>query len=204
MKRFNIIAACFAVSLAFAATALGQGGAAPTTGTGKIGLVNVSAFADEKAGITKFRNALASLEPEFKPLNDQINTKRTRYQTLATQIQEANKPKPAGVPAAPPANMNAQIEEAQNLEVEIKRLQEDGKSKYEKRYAAVVGPVYNDIIKGLNEFAKQKGYALILDGAKLEEAGILMGFDDKYDVTKEFIVFYNARPAGTATTTTPK
>ena len=43
-----------------------------------------------------------------------------------------------------------------------------------------------------------------MDGGKLEEAGILMGFDDKYDVTKEFIAFYNARPAGTATTTTPK
>ena len=203
MKRISILAACFAISLAFAATAFGQAGAAPA-GAGKIGLVNVSVFADDKAGITKFRNALASLEPEFKPLNDELNTMRTRYQTLATQIQEANKPKPAGVPAAPPADLNAKIEEAQNLEIQIKRKQEDGKAKYEKRYAAVVGPVYTDIIKGLNEFAKQKGYAMILDGGKLEEAGILMGFDDKYDVTKEFITFYNARPAGTATTTTPK
>ncbi len=196
MKRFNILAACFAVSLAFAATAMGQ---APAAGlTGKIGLVNVSAFADDKAGITKFRNALASLEPEFKPLNDELTTLRTRYQTLATQIQEANKPKPAGVPAAPPADLNSKVEEAQNLEIQIKRKQEDGKTKYEKRYAAVVGPIYSDIIKGLNEFAKQKGYAVILDGGKLEEAGILMGFDDKYDVTKEFIAYYNTRPAGTA------
>jgi Skp family chaperone for outer membrane proteins len=196
MKRFNILAACFAVSLAFAATAMGQ---APAAGiTGKIGLVNVSAFADDKAGITKFRNALASLEPEFKPLNDQLTTKRTRYQTLAAQIQEANKPKPAGVPVGTPPNMSAQIEEAQTLEVDIKRLQEDGKRKYEARYAAVVGPIYTDIIKGLNEFAKQKGYAVILDGGKLEEAGILMGFDDKYDITKEFIAYYNTRPAGTA------
>jgi len=188
--------------MAFAASAFGQAAAVPP---GKIGLVNVNAFADEKAGITRFRTALTSLDPEFKPLNDQLNTKRTRYQTLAAQIQEANKPKPAGVPAAAPSNLSAQVEEAQNLEVEIKRLQEDGKRKYETRYAAVVGPVFNDIIKGLNEFAKQKGYAMILDGAKLEESGILMGFDDKYDVTKEFITYYNTRPAGTATTSaTPK
>ena len=203
MKRFNFIAACFAISLAFAATALGQPAATGPAG-GKIGLVNVSAFADDKAGITKFRNALASLEPEFKPLNDEINTLRTRYQTLANQIQEANKPKPAGVPATTPPDLNSKIEEAQNLEVQIKRKQEDGKAKYEKRYAAVVGPVYTDIIKGLNDFAKQKGYAVIFDGGKLEEAGILMGFDDKYDVTKEFIAFYNQRPAGTAAATTPK
>lgn len=197
MKRFSFIAVLTVLSMAFAASAFGQ---VPAAGTGKIGLVNVNAFGAEKEGITKFRNALASLDPEFKPLNDQLNTKRTRYQTLATQIQEAQKPKPAGVPAGTPPNLSAQIEEAQNLEIEIKRLQEDGKTKYERRYSQVVGPIFADIIKGLNEFAKAKGYAVILDGAKLEESGILMGFDDKYDVTKEFIAFYNTRPAGTATT----
>ena len=90
------------------------------------------------------------------------------------------------------------------LEIQVKRKQEDGKAKYERRYQQVVGPVFSDIVKALNDFARQKGYAVILDGAKLEESGLLMGFDDKYDVTKDFIVFYNARPAGTATTATPK
>jgi Skp family chaperone for outer membrane proteins len=90
------------------------------------------------------------------------------------------------------------------LETTIKRKQEDAKARYEKRYQEVVGPVFNDIVKALNDFAKQKGYAVILDGAKLEEAQILLGFDDKYDVTKDFVTFYNTRPAGTAATTTPK
>lgn len=197
MRRFSILAVCLAFTLVFTASAFGQ--AATTPAAGKIGLVNVNAFGDEKAGITRFRNALASLDPEFKPLNDQLTTKRTRYQTLAAEIQKAQQaPANPQVPAAAPANIAAKVEEAQNLEIEIKRLAEDGKRKYEGRYAQVVGPVFNDIIKGLNEFAKQKGYAVILDGAKLEESGILMGFDDKYDVTKDFIAFYNARPAGTA------
>ena len=196
MKRFSFIAVLAVLSMTFAASAFGQ-----TPATGKIGLVNVNAFGAEKEGITKFRNALASLDPEFKPLNDELNTLRTRYQTLAQEIQKLQQPAPAGVPAANnQSTLSAKVEEAQGLEVTIKRKQEDGKTKYERRYAQVVGPVFNDIIKGLNEFAKAKGYAVILDGAKLEESGILMGFDDKYDVTKEFIAFYNARPAGTATT----
>ena len=58
-------------------------------------------------------------------------------------------------------------------------------------------------MKAMQDFTKQKGYSLILDGAKLEEAGILIGFDDKYDITKEFITFYNSRPATTATTAKP-
>ena len=68
-----------------------------------------------------------------------------------------------------------------------------------------MGPVYSDIMKALNEYAKQKGYAVIFDGVKLDQAQILLGFDEKYNVTDDFIAFYNARPATAATaTTTPK
>lgn len=204
MKRFSFIAGCFALSMAFAVSAFAQVPAA-NTGPGKIGLVNISAFADDKGGITKFRTALTTLDAEFKTVNDQLSTKRTRYQTLAGEIQKLQQPAPTGVPAAnSQATLSAKVEEAQNLEIEIKRLQEDGKSKYERRYSQIVGPVFGDIIKALNEYAKAKGYAMILDGAKLEQADILLGFDEKYDVTKDFIVFYNTRPAGTATTAAPK
>ncbi|MEO7674625.1 MAG: OmpH family outer membrane protein [Pyrinomonadaceae bacterium] len=204
MKRFSLIAVSFIFAAIFSISAFGQVPAA-TGAAGKIGLVNISAFADDKAGIAKFRTALTTLDAEFKVLNDEINTMRTKYQTLATEIQKAQQAPPAGVPVKDtPAALAAKVEEAQNLEIQIKRKQEDGKARYERRYPAVVGPVFNDIIKALNDYARQKGFAIILDGAKLEQAEILLGFDDKYDVTKDFIVFYNARPAGTATTATPK
>lgn len=57
----------------------------------------------------------------------------------------------------------------------------------------VVGPVTDDILKAMNDYAKAKGYAVIMDGPKLLEAQILMGFDEKSDVTLDFIAFYNAR-----------
>jgi len=66
----------------------------------------------------------------------------------------------------------------------------------------LVDPINQDIVKALNEYARSKGYAVILDGAKLEQSGVLLGFDDKYDVTKDFIVFYNGRTGGAATTAT--
>lgn len=201
MRRSKLVFGCLAIVAAFAVTAFSQ---APAAGTGKIGLVNVNVFAAEKEGITRFRAALTALDKEFEALNNDLKAKSTKLQGLATEIQKAQQPAPAGVPAQNnQANLSAKIEEAQNLEIEIKRLQEDGKRKYEGRYQVVVGPVFNDIIKALNEYAKAKGYAVILDGAKLEESGILMGFDDKYDVTKDFITFYNARPAGNAATTKP-
>ena len=59
-------------------------------------------------------------------------------------------------------------------------------------------------MKALNEYAKKNGYAVIFDGVKLDQAQILLGFDEKYNVTQDFITFYNARPAGAATATATK
>jgi Skp family chaperone for outer membrane proteins len=93
------------------------------------------------------------------------------------------------------------VDEFQNLEKQIKRDQEDAKAQYERRSAVVVGPIYSDIMKALNEYAKAKGYAVIFDGVKLDQAQILLGFDEKYNITQDFIAFYNQRPAGAATAT---
>lgn len=197
-----MLAASFVFAAIFAVSAFAQ---APTqaAGTGKIGLINTYAFGDDKAGITKYKNALNTLEAEFKPVNDELKTMGTRYQALAAEIQKMQSSNPA-VPVDQ-KTVQTKVDEYQTLETNIKRKQEDAKARYDRRQTEVIGPIYADIIKAMNDFAKQKGFAVILDGAKLEEASILLGFDDKYDVTKEFITFYNARPAGTAaTSTTPK
>ena len=83
-------------------------------------------------------------------------------------------------------------------------MAEDAKSRYEKRQQVVMGPVMGDIYKAMQEFAKQKGYALLLDVSKLADAQLVMAVDEKALITKDFIAFYNARPATTATTATPK
>lgn len=179
-------------------------GAPQAAGSGKIGLVNTAAFLDDKpgAGITKFKNAVTSVEKEFEPVNNELKTMGTKYQSLGDEIQKLR----GANPSVPVSGLEAKVTEFQDLETNIKRKQEDAKAKYERRYAQVVGPIYTDIIKAMNDFAKAKGYAVLLDGGRLEDAQILLGFDDKYDVTTEFITFYNSRPgaASTATTTAPK
>lgn len=205
MKRISLIAACAVFAALFAVSASAQG--TTPAGTGKIGIIVVEEFAAEKGGITKYKTALSALDKEFEPVNTKLRTAATRYQTLGQEIEKLRQPPAAGVPAAQTnqTQLQAKVDEFQNLEKQIKRDQEDAKAQYERRYATVVGPVYNDIMKALNEYAKAKGYAVILDGVKLDQAQILLGFDEKYNVTADFITFYNARPATAATaTTTPK
>ena len=201
MKTFRLIALSFMFAALFAVSASAQAAAT----TGRVGLINTSAFEDEKAGITKFRTALATVDAEFKPDNDKLRTSAARYETLRKELEGFQTTRQNGgkVPISDAA-IQAKVDELGKLEREIKFQQEDAKTRYERRYQTVVGPILGDIYKAMQEFAKQKGYAVILDGVKLQESGILMAFDDKTNVTTEFVQFYNSRPAGTATAAAPK
>ena len=170
----------------------------------KIAVINTYAFGDEKAGITKYLSAVTALNNEFKPINDELKTMNTKLQGLAAEIENINKLLKTNPKAVDEKSAQAEVDEAEKLQREIKFKQEDGKAKFEKRQQAVLGPVLQDIYKAVQEFSKQKGYTMVMDVAKLEESGILLGIDEKADITKEFVTFYNARPATTATTATPK
>jgi len=199
MRRSSFLAIGLLLMAFFAVAAFAQGAAAQTTSIGKIGLIDTGAFFDDKpgAGIPKLKNAVNSVNAEFKSVNDELTTLGTQYQQ---KVDEYNKLKGATVPANP-TDLDAKASAITDMQTTIKRKQEDAKAKYERRMAQVTDPINQDIGKALNDYAKQKGYAVILDGAKLEQSGVLLGFDDKYDVTKDFITFYNTRPGGTAGTT---
>lgn len=180
-----IFAAAFAVS-AFA-----------QTGAGKIGVINTFEFeaSQGKPGITKYVTAMNRLETEFKPVQTELDTLANKINALRKEIENFQK---AGA-NVPVANATAKAEEYEKLVREFKFKQEDAKARFESRRQVVVSPVLQDIGKAMMEFAQQKGYAIILDAAKLDSAGLILAFDTKHDVTEEFIKFYNARPAGTAT-----
>lgn len=206
MKIIRSIAVAFVFAALFAVSAFAQTTPAtqPSSGTGKIVMINTAAF-DDKAGITKYVNAMTSLETEFKPLQTELDGMVNKYQTLGKEIQSLQEQIQKPNSPIKPESVQAKIEEYQTLEVSIKRKQEDAQRRFAARRDQVLGPIMQDIGKAMDDFAKKNGYSVILDSSKLYEAGILLvQVDEKADVTKEFITFYNARPATTATTTTPK
>ena len=197
MKTFRLIAASFFVAALFAVSAFAQATQPGTAAAPRIAVINTLAFDDSKGGITKYTNAMNTLENEFKPVNTELQTMVTRYQTLGTEIQNMQKNANPAVPMKP-ETVQAKVDEYGKMERDIKFKQEDAKARFESRRATVLGPVLQDIGKAIQEFSKQKGYALILDIAKLADADLILALDERADVTKDFITFYNARPAGTA------
>ena len=204
MKRFTLVAISLVFTGLVAVSASAQVPAQPAA-PAKIVVIDTGAF-DSKEGIKKYIIAMDALEKEFAPLQTEIQGLGARYTALGAEIKKmqdgANAPTPVPINQQTAA---AKVEEYQSLETTIKRKQEDGKARFEKRQQEVLGPILADIGKAMDDFAKQKGYALILDASKMFNAGLLLTLDaTKIDVTKDFITFYNARPAGTASAVAPK
>jgi Skp family chaperone for outer membrane proteins len=203
MKTFRLIAATLFFAAIFAVSTFAQ------TPAAKVGLINTASFDSNKPGegITKYVTAMNGLEAEFKADGDALQALATKIQNLENEL--TNIKKQAENPAANQAQLqttyNTKAEEYGKLTREFEFKQKDAKARFERREQVVMGPIWQDIYKALGDYAKQKGYAVILDGAKLQSAGVLLAIgDDKIDITKDFITFFNARPATTAVTNPAK
>ena len=194
MKRISVFAALFAFAALFSVSASAQ--AAQPGAMPKIAVINTAAF-DGKDGLTRYNNAMDGLEKEFAPVQTKIQGMVTRFTSLGEEIKKLQN-QPANVPIDQKA-AEAKVVEYQNLEKSIKREQEDAKASFDRRQQQVLGPVLQEIGKAMQDYANQKGYDLILDAAKLDNAGLILAFNPaKVDVTKDFITFFNSRPAGAA------
>lgn len=199
MNTFRFFAVALFLTALLSVSAFAQGAPQSAAG-GKIVYVNVTAFDDDKGGITKYVTVMNALDKEFQPVNTQIQSMATRYQSLGTEIQNLQKAATnVNVPASN-TQLQSKMDEYGKLERDIKFQQEDAKAKFQSRYQVVVAPVMQDIMKSLQDFAKQRGYSMILDAAKLDQAGIILAVgNDSADVTKDFIAFYNGRSGGATT-----
>jgi Skp family chaperone for outer membrane proteins len=204
MRKIRLVA----VSLIFAvASAISIFAQTQQNQSFKIGLINTRAFDDAKTGIAKYAAAMTGVDAGFKKEFDDLNALVVRLQTLEKELKDLEKQLTATNPV--PTNKTqlqtsyaAKMEEIDKIGRDYKFKQEDVRVRYQRRRQEVMGPILRDIGKAMQEFAKQKGYSMLLDGAKLAESGLLLGLDEKIDLTKDFIIFYNARPA-TATVIQP-
>jgi Skp family chaperone for outer membrane proteins len=198
MKKCGLITAAFAFVVFLGATAFAQ----VPVATGKIGWIDSGAFADEKAGITKYVNAYKALATEAKPRETELVGIQTKIQTIAKELDDMSKAA-ATVPIKQDVAAAKQDEGARlQREFEFKKKEYD--AFIQKRGGEILGPVNQDIGKAISDFGKQKGYTAIFDIDKLAQVGAILHLDAAANVTKEFIAFYNTRPAGAATAATPK
>ena len=187
-STISAIAALFISAFAMAVTA--QTTTPPSAITPvKIAVIDTEEFANPTTGIKKLLNGFNQVEARLKPLRDEIVGMQTRFNALATEIQNAQK---AGTNIA-----QAKIDEAQQLESSIKRKQEDGQKAYQRYTKQIVEPLNIEVAKAVEVFVKSRGYDMLLDLAKFN--GSMMVLNPGIDVTKAFVTDYNAKNPATVT-----
>ena len=172
---------------------------APTTAAvsvpeSKVALIDSSAFADEKQGIAKFVSALKRVNAEFQP-------RQAELQNLQQQIEKATSDLQKAAPVQDAKVTQQQQEKIALMEKDYKRKGEDAQLAFNQRLEAVLGPIYEDIGKALDGFAKARGITLILDVTKIQ--GIVSA-SDAMDITRAFIAEFNSKNPATASLTPPK
>ena len=167
------------------------GPSAPQTGPlpeTKIALVDTDEFLNEKTGITRLVTAAKKVEGEF-------TIRKNELQALQQQIQKATDD------LAKVANVQAQSVSQQQqdkidqMKKDYQRKGEDAQTAYQKRLQEMLGPVYDEIGKALDAYAKSHGITLILDVTKIQ--GIVSA-SESLDITKPFINEFNSKNPATA------
>lgn len=171
--------------------ATAQTGNIPET---KIALVNTDEFAVEKTGITRLVAAMKKVDLEFQP-------RRTELQTLQQQIDKATADLNKAAPVQDPKVTAQQNDKIEQMKTDFKRKGEDAQAAYQKRLQDVLGPVYEEIGKALDVYAKAHGITLILDVTKVQ--GILSA-SESLDITRPFITEFNSKNPATASLTPPE
>jgi len=156
--------------------------AAPAT----IGIIDSSRFADEKTGIARVMTAMKQLEVKFQPLRNEIRGMRERLNTMRADLQKKQAIQDAATTAR-------QADEANNLEIQIKRKAEDAQVSYQKETLAIMEPLQNDLGNAVIAFAQSKGITLVLDANRVP----IIYAATSLDITQDFINDYNRKnPAG--------
>lgn len=198
MKRIGLAAFSFMLVAIFGVSAFAQTSGAQAA-AGRIGWINTTEFGDEKTGITRFVNAYKVLAGEVKLKETEMVAMQTKLQGIASDLDKLR-----SNPVADPAAIAAKQDEGEKLQRDLKYKKEDYDAFVQKRSNALLGPIQADIGKAIQEFAKQKGYTAILDIDKLGQAGAILALDSTANISKDFIAFYNARPATAAAVAAPK
>lgn len=157
----------------------------------KIALVDTDAFLDPKAGIARLVTAAKQVESEFQPRKTELQGLDAQIQKMTTDLQKA-------APVQDPKVSAQQQEAIDQKKRDLQRKGEDAQAAYQKRLQEKLGPVYEDIGKALDVYAKAKGITLILDVTKVP--GIVSA-SDSLDITMPFIADFNSKNPATAALT---
>ncbi len=182
------LAVCFAV-LALSTLALAQAGGAapaPTPATPapppiKVGIINIqAAIAYSNEGIRDF----SALQKKFEPKQNEINTLNKEIEELKKQLQAQ-----ASVGSDESrANLARTIEQKQKM---LQRTAEDARADFTAQQNEVAGKIGNKMMGVLDAYAKNNGFAVVLNYDEQNPQNPVLWAGASVDITRPVLEAYN-------------
>jgi Skp family chaperone for outer membrane proteins len=189
MKGSRVFIKSLVFVLILAASAFAQTETTQNAVSTKVGVIDTSVFYDKEKGIREIVAAQEKLDAELKPKKDELAALQEIIQKLEKEINEILiiEKKYAQMNCFSPLVKMA--EKYEKLVSEYKQKETEAKNLYEQRKAEIFADVYKRVGDAITQFAKEKGYVIILDKSKDNSSVIIEG--ETFDVTEDFIKYYN-------------
>lgn len=150
----------------------------------KFAIVDTEEFGDSKTGVARLTSAFNTLDRDMKPKRDELQQMQARYEQLIKEINDSKS-------VADQKTLSAKAEQAEILQKDLKRKQEDGQREMDRRVKELTDPIYAELSDALQAYAKQRGVSAVFDISKFR--GAMMVVNDQIDITKGFIADYNSK-----------
>jgi Skp family chaperone for outer membrane proteins len=121
-----------------------------------IAVIDSGVFAEDKGGITRVSSALKQIDTKFTPIQTEIKGMQDRLTAMRNDIDKKRATSSAAV-------ITQQTEQADQLELQIKRKAEDARADYQKQLGITIQPLQADVGTALNAYAQAHGILIIID-----------------------------------------
>lgn len=202
MRRFRLVLTVVAVAtLGVAASAqvtsglTPQAGAAPVTlPKGKVAVVNTAVFqgqvAEFKARIEALNRQFESRVKDVQGLGEKITALEATIKTQASTLSAAT--------------VAEKTEQLAVMKKEYQRKGEDLQADAGRARDKAFEPIQAKLLKFAAQFTAARGIVLLVDAANGVQSGTLLWYDQRSDVTQDFINEYNkANPVTAAPAAAP-
>ena len=156
---------------------------------GKVAIINTSMFQQQ---VTEFKSKIEALNRQFEPRVKDAQGLADKISALETTI----KTQASALPAARVAEMTEQLA---IMKKDYQRKGEDLQADAGRARDKAFEPVQAKLGKFAEQYTKARGIILLVDVANAVQSGTLLWYDQRTDVTQDFINEYNkANPSAAA------
>jgi outer membrane protein len=185
MKRSIALMLTLASGIALSAAAQ----TAPAAAAAPAGPVKVAVIAFQAAvGQTnEFQRDFADLQKKYEP-------KRTQLKTMADEIDGLEKQLQAQSSTLSEADRASKTKAVEEKKKQAQRVAEDAQNDLTQEMNEVYNKVATKVFDVLNEYAKQQGFTLVVDGsASQQQSPVVLYASPSTDISKAIVDAYNLK-----------